>query len=293
MRLTLERIWRDAIPCQRQTDLMAHKPWFQANIHAPGTKFETIVVFRGEQGKGKSTSLRKLFGPQRLDDTQQPKHKDQLLVLHRCWCYEAAELDYMTSRKESGLIKGLLSSAVDTFLAPYGRFIEAHPRRSIMVGTCNRDDFLRDATGHRRFLVIETGQIDCDRIEADRDRIWRADVRAYLEGEPAFLSAEDQEASNQRNKSFELENPFEASVGHWLRFGVIPNDQFTFDECLKGIDRCNLSHTDRHHVKEALKGHGCKPPRQQVRRNGVKVRLWTHYRAASAASPSAGGHEAP
>ena len=264
-----------------------------ARIYDPGTKFDTMVVFKGEQGRGKSTSLRKLFGPQWLVDTQQPKHKDQLLVLHRCWCYEAAELDYMTSRKESGLIKGLLSSAVDTFLAPYGRFLEAHPRRSIMVGTCNRDDFLRDATGHRRFLVIETGQIDCDRIEADRDRIWRAAVRAYQEGEPAFLSAEDQEASNQRNKSFELENPFEASVGHWLRYGVIPNDQFTFDECLKGIDRCNLPNTDRHHVKEALKEHGCKPPKQQVRRNGVKVRLWTHYRAASGASPSAGEHEAP
>jgi len=264
-----------------------------ARIYDPGTKFDTMVVFKGEQGKGKSTSLRRLFGPTWLVDTQQPKHKDQLIVLHSCWCYEAAELDYMTSRKESGLIKGLLSSAVDTFLAPYGRFIEAHPRRSIMVGTCNRDDFLRDATGHRRFLVIETGQIDCDRIEADRDRIWRAAVRAYQEGEPAFLSAEDQEASNQRNKSFELENPFEASVGHWLRFGVIPNDQFTFDECLKGIDRCNLPHTDRHHVKEALKEHGCTPPRGQVRRNNVKVRLWTHYRAASAASPSARRYEAP
>ena len=263
-----------------------------ARIYDPGTKFDTMVVFKGEQGRGKSTSLRKLFGPQWLVDTQQPKHKDQILVLHRCWCYEAAELDYMTSRKESGLIKGLLSSAVDTFLAPYGRFIEAHPRRSIMVGTCNRDDFLRDATGHRRFLVIETGQIDCDRIEADRDRIWKSAALAYQAGEPAFLSAEDQEASNQRNKSFELENPFEATVGHWLRFGNGGN-QFTFDECLKGIDRCNLQASDRHHVKEALKEHGCKPPRQQVRRNGVKVRLWTHYRAASAASPTAGGHEAP
>ena len=263
-----------------------------ARIYDPGTKFDTMVVFKGEQGRGKSTSLRKLFGPQWLVDTQQPKHKDQILVLHRCWCYEAAELDYMTSRKESGLIKGLLSSAVDTFLAPYGRFIEAHPRRSIMVGTCNRDDFLRDATGHRRFLVIETGQIDCDRIEADRDRIWKSAALAYQAGEPAFLSAEDQEASNQRNKSFELENPFEATVGHWLRFGN-GGDQFTLDECLAGIERCNLQSPDRHHVKEALKEHGCKPPRQQVRRNGVKVRLWTHYRAASAASPSARGREAP
>ena len=85
MRLTLERIWRNAISCQRQTALMAPKPWFQANIHAPGTKFETMVVFRGEQGKGKSISLRKLFGPQWLVDTQQPKHKDQLIVLHSHW----------------------------------------------------------------------------------------------------------------------------------------------------------------------------------------------------------------
>ena len=263
-----------------------------ARIYDPGTKFDTMVVFKGEQGRGKSTSLRKLFGPKWLVDTQQPKHKDQLIVLHSCWCYEAAELDYMTSRKESGLIKGLLSSAVDTFLAPYGRFMEAHPRRSIMVGTCNRDDFLRDATGHRRFLVIEVDQIDCDRIEADRDRIWRAAVLAYQSGERPFLEEEDQQASNLRNKSFELENPFEATVGHWLRFGN-GGDQFTLDDCLKGIDRCNLQAPDRHHVKEALKEHGCKPPKQQSRRNGVKVRLWTHYRAASAASPSTRGHEAP
>ncbi len=44
MRLTLERIWRNAISCQRQTDLMAPKPWFQANIHAPGTGFTLLVI---------------------------------------------------------------------------------------------------------------------------------------------------------------------------------------------------------------------------------------------------------
>ena len=44
MRLTLERIWRDAVPCQRQTDHMAQKPWFQANIHAPGTGFALLVI---------------------------------------------------------------------------------------------------------------------------------------------------------------------------------------------------------------------------------------------------------
>ena len=108
-----------------------------------------------------------------------------------------------------------------------------------MVGTCNRDDLLRDATGHRRFLVIEIDHIEYDRIEADRDRIWRAAVLSYQSGERPFLAAEDQEDSNQRNKGFELENPFEVTVGQWLRFGN-DGDQFTLDECLAGIERCNL-----------------------------------------------------
>ena len=29
---------------QRQTDGMANKPWFQANIHAPGTGFALLVI---------------------------------------------------------------------------------------------------------------------------------------------------------------------------------------------------------------------------------------------------------
>ena len=69
-------------------------------IYELGTKFDTVVVFKSDQGEGKSTSLLKLFGPKWLVDTQQSKHKDQLIVLHRCWCDEAAELDYMTSPKD-------------------------------------------------------------------------------------------------------------------------------------------------------------------------------------------------
>ena len=44
MHLILKRIWRHAIPFQRHTYGMAHKPWFQANIHAPGTGFALLVI---------------------------------------------------------------------------------------------------------------------------------------------------------------------------------------------------------------------------------------------------------
>jgi len=254
----------------------------------PGLKFDTMLVFKGAQGKGKSRSLRSLFGPDWLIDTQQPKHLDQLMVLHGCWAYEAAELDYLVSRSDQGQLKGLVSSSIDTFKAPYGRYVEAHPRRSIMVGTCNRDDFLRDPTGHRRFLVVEVDQIDVEAIERDRDQIWKAAVLAFRSGANPYLSHASQAASNERNKAFELENPLEAPVARWLR-DAAPLE-FTLDEAIEGVALGKLTGTQEHQLKDALKEHGCKPPKGQTRRHGMRLRLWQHYKSVSADSlPPAGG----
>ena len=76
----------------------------------------------------------------------------------------------------------------------------------MIVGTCNRDDFFRDATDYWRFLVIQICPTH-NRIEADRDRIWRAAVLSYQAGERPFLAVVDQEASNRHNNGFELEIP--------------------------------------------------------------------------------------
>ena len=118
-----------------------------ARVMDPGCKFDTCCVLRGPQGIGKSTAWRSLASPDWFCDTPQANEKDLKLAIHTAWIYELAELDAITGRKEAAEVKAVLSSPVDHFRPPYGRVTEKHPRRSIMVGTCNRDDFLRDETG--------------------------------------------------------------------------------------------------------------------------------------------------
>lgn len=208
-----------------------------ARTFEPGCKFDTCLVLKGGQGVGKSSTVKALASPDWLNDTTQPKEKETLQAIHSCWVMEFAELDSLTTKREAGAVKALLSSSVDKYQLPYGRAIEERPRRSIMIGTCNRDDFLRDDTGSRRFWVIDlhhdfsTGTvIDVDRITSDRDRIWKAAVLAYRAGYQCWLSSEQQGESDRRNRSFEQEHPWEARIAEWLR--QLSPQGFTTEQCL-------------------------------------------------------------
>ncbi len=178
----------------------------------PGAKFDTCCVLRGPQGIGKSTAWRILASPEWFCDTPQENEKDLKLAIHSCWVYELAELDAVTGKKEAAQVKAMLSSPVDRFRPPYGSGMETHPRRSIMVGTCNRDDFLRDETGSRRFWVIEVkGQPDTAGLLNDRDRIWKAAVLAYRANRLPILSPASQAESERRNRG----KPSRPKSGPW------------------------------------------------------------------------------
>ena len=192
-------------------------------VYEPGCMFRTCLVFKGPQDIGKSTGIRILANPEWLTDTAQDKHEDFLLAIHSCWIYELAELDSITSKKEAGALKNNLSSPKYTIRVPYGRSHETFQRSSIFWGTSNRADFLRDDTGHSRFLVVElphdadTGHvINLARIREDRDAIWRAAVLAYRSGEQPVLSAKQQADSNRRNRRYEQDHPWEDYIGSWI-----------------------------------------------------------------------------
>ena len=54
-----------------------------------------------------------------------------------------------------------------------------------MIGTTNRNQFLVDSTGNRRFVPLEIGagfQIPWKRLAEERDSLWAAAVQAYRNG---------------------------------------------------------------------------------------------------------------
>ena len=62
----------------------------------------------------------------------------------------------------------------------------SHHRRFVLIGTTNRNQFLVDSTGNRRFVPLEIGanfQIPWKELSTQRDHLWAAAVHAYRNGQ--------------------------------------------------------------------------------------------------------------
>ena len=131
---------------------------------------------------------------------------------------ELGELEHHTGKRSAGALKNLITNPRDLQRVPYGRAYQFMPRRSVLAASVNGDDFLRDMTGNRRFWVVDLPQkqhvdvINTDRIERDRDRIWKAAIAQYRDGMKPMLSAAHQGQSDKQNEGFTVENRFISAV---------------------------------------------------------------------------------
>jgi len=191
-------------------------------VFEPGCKHDTACVLMGDQGARKSSFWGALGGAFFSDALGDISSKDDLMVLHRSWLMEWAELDHIMGRRHAGQIKSFLSQGTDLFRVPYGKATEAFPRRGIIVGSTNRSTgFLVDDTGNRRFWVIpttctEAEPIDTPTLMAERDAIWSAAVHAYRDGAANYLPPELATKVSEENETYQIDSPWLPAVQDWL-----------------------------------------------------------------------------
>lgn len=164
-----------------------------ARVFNPGCKFDLMPVIIGEEGIYKSTFWRKLGKDWYSDTFFKVDGKEALEQIQGAWIIEMAELAGFR-KGEAESVKHFISKQQDEFRPAYGHVRKIYKRQCVFVGTTNWDSFLKDPTGNRRFLPIQsnpfkiTKSVDVDLISEEVDQIWAEAVYLLGQGEKLYLS---------------------------------------------------------------------------------------------------------
>jgi predicted P-loop ATPase len=161
-----------------------------ARICDPGCKLDYTLVLEGPQGSRKSTACRILGGAwfsDSLPDLRQwwgPQEH-----LKGKWLIEIAELAAIRGANAEQL-KAFLSRSVEQYHPRQGNAERIEPRQCAFIATTNRADYLKDATGARRFWPVRCGWIDTGGLESDRDQLFAETVHLYQHGKRWWPASE-------------------------------------------------------------------------------------------------------
>ena len=159
-----------------------------ARAYNPGCSMSWLPILVGAQGVGKSMFSRSLVPTDLFSEITTPLEtlmKEQYR-LHVAWLLELPEIDNYFNTRNIENFKNLVTTRVDEVRYPYASLPSKLPRRFVLIGTTNRNQFLVDSTGNRRFVPLEIGagfQIPWNQLTKERDSLWAAAVAAFRAGE--------------------------------------------------------------------------------------------------------------
>ena len=169
-------------------------------VRQPGYKFDHMVVLEGKGGKGKSHLIRTIARTEWFSDslTIGAGTKDTIEQTQGKWIIEFSELDGIQGR-DVNKVKAMVSRQEDTARKAYGRLSETIPRQFTLWGTTNREDYLKDPDGNRRFLPVAVGEdIDLKGLKRDRKLLWAEAV--HLEQSYGYLVLPDEVLAEAERK---------------------------------------------------------------------------------------------
>lgn len=210
----------------------------------PGCKVDTALMLQGEQGYFKSWFFKILGGDWHADSPIDINNKDSFQQIHAAWIYEFAELENVVHGRAESRLKAWLTSTHDMYRAPYARVVERRPRSCVICGTTNRQQFLTDDTGSRRFWIISVKrEVPRELLAEMRDLLWAEAVAAYEAGEPWWLDRDSDAQREIANEAYQDEDPWREAVESYVASPRVT--EVTVSEILAGGIKLEIARQDR------------------------------------------------
>jgi len=252
-----------------------------ARLAYPGCKADMVPVIVGKQGIGK-TRLLNLIAPEPsyyvdacLTDSA---HKLGRKVLGKSlvgW----EELGGIKGKADADRVKTFITNHFDELPSSIKKGMDRHDRRYLIVGTSNREDFLRDITGNRRFLPFESRWIDLTGVQRDKLQLWAEARHMVLERQSLGLPLVDYEDAERlavaEHEEFMLQARWygDPSLNKFLSGG---RNKFRTDEALEAVGVIDRVINQRHRVEMAntLRQLGYEMRQDRNIVPGKKVKVW-------------------
>lgn len=181
----------------------------------PGVKADMAPILVGEQGKGKSTAVSAMVPSMNFfkeisfdekDDDLKRKMRGTLIA-------EIGELRGLHT-KELEAIKSFITRTHETWIPKYKEFEVQFPRRLVFIGTTNKEEFLADETGNRRWLPVRVGDVDVAGIRRDHALLWAEAKVLFDEGGVHYKGLE--KLAEAVHDEHTIHDSWCDVVNHWL-----------------------------------------------------------------------------
>lgn len=197
-------------------------------VYEPGCKFDYMVVLYGPQGVGKSQILTRMGMRWFTDNLKSFKGKEAQEVIQGQWIIELSELSAL-KRSEVEESKQFVSMQVDRYRKPYERNTTDNPRTCVFFGTTNRQEFLKDNTGNRRYWPLDvrkeqaTKNIWNDLTEMEIQKLWAEARMRYEQKEPMWLGEELEKIALDQQEEHRETDPRKEDVMEYLETPIPDN----------------------------------------------------------------------
>ncbi|TWO67766.1 hypothetical protein FN976_25615 [Caenimonas sedimenti] len=250
-------------------------------VLVPGVKCDMVPVLVGEQGMRKSSAVAALVPSSEYFTTVDLSRKDEELarLMRGKLVIELDELKGLSTR-EAEHIKAFITRRHEEWTPKYMEMNVRYDRRCIFVGTSNRDDFLADDTGNRRWLPLHCGMCDPNTVVLQREQLW-AEARDLFKTH-GVMHAEAERLARPEHGKFVEHDEWDIVVAEWLNnldyttgLPYRSRPYLTSKEVLSGalsIAVAQQSKANQMRVRRVLMRLGYQPANKYV--NGIRTRMY-------------------